>query len=99
MDALQRANGALGCGGSAGGWGAVGRAGTEGAAGAAGTVCSRIERGARSRLCITTSNTLVVMNAAARIAVARVSRFAVERPVINPDIPPPPMPRAPPSLF
>jgi hypothetical protein len=39
------------------------------------------------------------MNAAARTAVTRVSRFAVERPVINPDIPPPPMPSAPPSLF
>jgi hypothetical protein len=48
---------------------------------------------------MTTSNTLVVMNAAARIAVTRVNRFAVERPVINPDIPPPPMPSAPPSLF
>ena len=68
-------------------------------AGAAGAPCSMIERGARSRLCKTTSRMLVVMNVAARIAVARVSRFAVERPVINPDMPPPPMPSAPPSLF
>ena len=50
-------------------------------------------------MCSTTSSTLVVMNAAARIAVTLVSRFAVDRPVMNPDIPPPPMPRAPPSLF
>jgi hypothetical protein len=39
------------------------------------------------------------MKRTARIAVVRVSRFAVERPVINPDMPPPPMPSAPPSLF
>ena len=58
-----------------------------------------IDPGARSRLCMTTSNTLVIMNAAARIAVARVRRLAVERPVMKPDMPPPPMPRAPPSLF
>ena len=48
---------------------------------------------------MTTSSTLVIMNAAARIAVARVNRLAVERPVMNPDMPPPPMPSAPPSLF
>ena len=30
------------------------------------------------------------MKSTARIAVVRVSRFAVERPVINPDMPPPP---------
>jgi hypothetical protein len=46
-----------------------------------------------------TSRILVVMNTAARAAVTRVNRFAVERPVIKPDIPPPPIPSAPPSLF
>jgi hypothetical protein len=33
------------------------------------------------------------------MAVVRVRRLAVERPVINPDMPPPPIPSAPPSLF
>ena len=42
---------------------------------------------------------LVAKNAAPRIAVVRVNKLAVERPVIKPDIPPPPMPSAPPSLF
>jgi hypothetical protein len=43
---------------------------------------------------------LVPMKAAARIAVVRVRRLAVERPVMNPDMPPPPpIPRPPPSLF
>ena len=42
---------------------------------------------------------LVAKKHAARIAVVRVSRFAVERPVMKPDMPPPPMPSAPPSLF
>jgi len=36
---------------------------------------------------------------AANTAVVRVSRLAVERPVMKPDMPPPPMPSAPPSLF
>jgi hypothetical protein len=42
---------------------------------------------------------LVAKKHAARIAVVRVSKFAVDRPVMKPDIPPPPMPSAPPSLF
>jgi len=46
-----------------------------------------------------TRRMLVAKNTAARIAVVRVSRLAVERPVMNPDMPPPPMPSAPPSLF
>jgi hypothetical protein len=60
---------------------------------------SRIDRGASWRVLTTTSRTLVSINAPARIAVVRVNKFAVVRPVINPDIPPPPMPSAPPSLF
>src|SRR6266478_3590530 len=92
----QRASGTLGWVGSTGG---VGSGGGAGEVGTAGVFCSMIDRGARSRLCMTTSNTLVIMNAAARIAVARVRRLAVERPVMKPDMPPPPMPSAPPSLF
>ena len=42
---------------------------------------------------------LVAKKAAPRIAVVRVNKLAVERPVIKPDIPPPPIPSAPPSLF
>src|SRR6266851_2460610 len=95
----QRASGTLGCAGSAGGVCGGGATGTTGAAGTAGAPCSMMDRGARSRLCTTTSNTLVVMKAAARTAVTRVRRLAVERPVMKPDMPPPPMPSAPPSLF
>ena len=58
-----------------------------------------IERGAWPALPSMTSRMLVAKNSAARIAVVRVNRLAVERPVINPDMPPPPMPSAPPSLF
>jgi hypothetical protein len=46
-----------------------------------------------------TSAMLVRKYSAASTAVVRVNRLAVERPVIKPDMPPPPMPRAPPSLF
>ena len=42
---------------------------------------------------------LVTKKIAAKTAVVRVSRLAVERPVMKPDMPPPPIPSAPPSLF
>ena len=48
---------------------------------------------------MTTSRTLVSMKQPARTAVVRVSTFAVPRPVMKFDMPPPPMPSAPPSLF
>src|SRR6516165_1892113 len=82
-----------------GGVGGGGAIGATGAAGADGALCSIIDCGARPRLLNQTSERLVTMKSTARMAVVRVSRFAVERPVINPDIPPPPMPSAPPSLF
>src|SRR5437016_7226578 len=103
----HRASGALGAAGGAGWAGAAGiaGAGTAGALGLTGTVSgdpppsSMIERGARVVLPSTTRRMLVPKNKAARIAVVRVNRLAVERPVMNPDIPPPPIPSAPPSLF
>src|SRR5205823_2338689 len=97
------ASGGLGCAGTAG---VVGTTGTCGAAGdgasgmiGPGGASSTIERGARPALLNTTRKMLVRKNSAASIAVVRVNRLAVERPVIKPDMPPPPMPRAPPSLF
>jgi len=41
-----------------------------------------------------TRRMLVAKNSAARFAVVRGKRLAVERPVMNPDMPPPPMPSA-----
>src|ERR1700722_11069564 len=89
--------------------GAVGSAGLVGSGtGAGGVGTSWVEAGGPwsiserdepDVLLSTTSSTLVAKKAAARIAVVRVRRFAVERPVIKPDMPPPPMPSAPPSLF
>src|SRR5437899_2416869 len=90
----QRASGAVGGAGVAGagatGTGVVGLAGAPGINGE-GPPSSTIERGARPALLSTTKRMLVAKNATARIAVVRVNRFAVERPVIKPDMPPPPM--------
>src|SRR5579859_994 len=98
------ASGTLGCCGCAG-------AGAAGAAGAAGWVAGALCAGIWSRIepppecwCAAriASSTLVAMKQPARIAVVRVSRFAVDRPVMKPDMPPPPpppRPRPPPSLF
>src|SRR5882672_11013136 len=80
--------------------GTLGAAGSAGALGVAGCVCSMIERGARWVPAMMASPMLVAKKAAARIAVVRVSRLWVERPVMKPDMPPPPlMPSPPPSLF
>ena len=73
-------------------------AGADGAV--VGAVCSRIERASFRCAAKMTRRMLVAKKTAARIAVVRVRRFAVDLPVMNPDIPPPPpIPSAPPSLF
>lgn len=84
------------------GRGALGTDGTAGCVGATGAEegdVSIIERGARCDPASKAKAMLVAKKAAAKIAVVRVSRLAVERPDMKPDIPPPPIPRAPPSLF
>jgi len=101
MDGVVELGAAGGVAGGVTGAGMVGPAGAVGEAGAPCVVTSvgRIEARLVPSWGRITRTRLVNMKQAARTAVARVKTLAVPRPVMKFDMPPPPMPSAPPSLF